>query len=82
MSLSLDVEAWPKRPGHARRSLPETTRATVAVVTAGTCSTDEFEDAVAELVEGGYGRELARCVIATRMKYPEHEIARLREAAR
>jgi len=81
MSLSLDVEEWRKSSGDARRSLLEASRATLTVVTGAANSADEFEDAVAELVKSGYGRELARCVIATRMKYPDHRIARLREAA-
>jgi hypothetical protein len=42
----------------------------------------EFEDAVAKLVRIGYGRECARYVMAVRMGLPDHEVARLREAAR
>lgn len=42
---------------------------------------DSFEEAVARLVNVGYERERARHVIAIRMKYPEHVIARLREVA-
>jgi hypothetical protein len=81
MSLRLDLEEWPKRPGHARRPLSESSKATLAVVSGPPYSAECFEDAVAELVQLGYGRERARHLIATRMKFPEHEIARLREAA-
>jgi hypothetical protein len=81
MSLSLDLEEWPKRPGHPRRPLSESSKATPAVTEGAPNSGECFEDAVAELVQLGYGRERARHVIATRMKFPEHEIARLREAA-
>ncbi len=42
---------------------------------------NDFEAAVATLVDVGYERERARHLIAIRMKYPEHEIARLREVA-
>lgn len=81
MSLRLDLEEWPKRLEYGRRLLPESSKATLAIITGPQPSTDEFEDAVAHLERRGYARELARCVVAIRMKYPEHEIARLRDAA-
>lgn len=82
LAVSLALRPRPAKSS-GPRFVPGGPRVT-AVVPAPTVRVgdEQFEQAVAHLVRLGHARERARHVIALRMKLPDEDVERLREAAR
>jgi hypothetical protein len=85
LALSVGLRPLPAELRDPRRLVPGGPRPRRAVgtplaqVSAGDA---RFERAVAELERLGHSRERARHIVAIRMRLPQAEIERLREAAR